>query len=56
MNETHRAVAPVHGVRVDCTGYGAVRESSHTFCVLLCVLLWLGAAKDPRRSTVASGP
>ena len=31
--ETHRAVALVHGVRVYCTGCGAVRESSHTFCV-----------------------
>ena len=52
--ETHRAVALVHGVRVYCTGCGAVRESSHTFCVLLCVFCGWGAAKDPRRSTVAS--
>ena len=37
MNETHRAVAPVHGVRVYCTGYGAV---PHFLCPLVCVL-WL---------------
>ena len=52
--ETHRTVAPVHGVHVFCTGCGAVRESSHTFRVLLCVFCGWGAAKDPRRSTVAS--
>ena len=45
MNETHRAVALVHGVRVYCTGCGAVRESSHTFCVLLCVCFVAGALR-----------
>ena len=40
MNETHRAVAPVHGVRVYCTGCGAVRESSHTLlCPLVCAFV-----------------
>ena len=47
--ETHRADALVHGVRVYCTRYGAVRESSHIFCVPLCVFCGWGAARDPRK-------
>ena len=36
MNESQRAVAHVPGVRMHCTGYGAVREASVSSCVLLC--------------------
>ena len=34
--ESRRAVAHVPGVRMYCTGCGAVRGASVTFCVLLC--------------------
>ena len=59
--ETHRAVALVHGVRVYCTGCGAVRESSHIYCVLLCVFCGWGAAegltqKVSRLPTLRGGP
>ena len=36
MNESRRAVAHVPGVRMYCTGCGAVREASVSSCVLLC--------------------
>ena len=37
--ESRRAVAHVPGVRVYCTGYGAVRGASVSSCVLLCCFL-----------------
>ena len=36
LSESRRAVAHVPGVRVYCTGYGAVRGASVSSCVLLC--------------------
>ena len=45
MNESRRAVAHVPGVRVYCTGCGAVRGASVSSCVLLCVFCGWGAAE-----------
>ena len=42
MNESRRAVAHVPGVRMYCTGCGAVRGAS----VSSCVLLWLFCGRD----------
>ena len=42
MNESIRAVAHVPGVRVYCTGCGAVREGKRLFLCRVMVVLWLG--------------
>ena len=42
MNESRRAVAHVPGVRVYCTGCGAVREGKRLFLCRVVVVLWLG--------------
>ena len=52
--ESRCAVAHVPGVRVYCTGYGAVRGASVSSCVLLCCFCGWGAAEVSRGRTVAS--
>ena len=51
--ESRRAVAHVPGVRMYCTGYGAVRESSVSSCILF-VVLWPEHCGVSRGRTVAS--
>ena len=61
MNESRRAVAHVPGVRVYCTGCGAVREGKRLFLCPVVVVLWLGrcgglTGKDGSLPTVRGGP
>ena len=42
MNESRSAVAHVPGVRVYCTGCGAVRGAKRLFLCRVVVVLWLG--------------
>ena len=53
--ESRRAVAHVPGVRMYCTGCGAVREASVSSCILF-VVLWPGHCGVSRGRTVASHP
>ena len=53
--ESRRAVAHVPGVRMYCTGYGAVRGASVSSCVLLCCFV-AGALQEVSRRKVKSLP
>ena len=59
--ESRRAVAHVPGVRVYCTGCGAVREGKRLFLCRVAVVLWLGRCGSLTRKvgclpTLRGGP
>ena len=59
--ESRRAVAHVPGVRVYCTGCGAVREGKRLFLCRVVVVLWLGRCggltrKDGSLPSLRGGP
>ena len=54
--ESRRAVAHVPGVRMYCTGCGAVRGASVSSCVLLWLFCGWGTAEVSRGRTAASHP
>ena len=61
MNESRRAVAHVPGVRMHCTGCGAVRGGKHLFLYPVVVVLWLGRCggltrKDGSLPSLRGGP